>query len=141
MSEELTVKQRLFCKAYLANGYNATQAAISAGYSENCAQEIGSENLSKPLIRTYLDRELKKVEDKFDITREWKMQKLKRCAELAMPEIDGQEVLENHNALLGAISELNKMQGHYSEKKEIEDKLDEMQEKLTQLVNENKKEY
>ena len=29
---------------------NATQAAIRAGYSEKTAQEIGSENLSKPMV-------------------------------------------------------------------------------------------
>ena len=42
------------------------------------------------------------------------MQKLKKCIELAMPEVDGETVLANHKALLGAIAELNKMQGHYA---------------------------
>jgi phage terminase small subunit len=46
---KLTDKQELFCKEYLID-LNATQAAIRAGYSENTAQIIGSENLSKPLI-------------------------------------------------------------------------------------------
>ena len=141
MSEELTVKQRLFCKAYLANGYNATQAALSAGYSEDSARSIGPENLQKLAIREFIDKEMRKMEKKFDITREWKMEKLKKCAELAMPEVNGQDILENHNALLGAISELNKMQGHYHEKKEVEDKLDELQDKLNQLVEQNKKDY
>lgn len=31
---------------------NATQAAIRAGYSTSTAQQIGSENLSKPVIQT-----------------------------------------------------------------------------------------
>lgn len=51
MSEEniLTTKQRRFIEEYCVD-FNATRAAIRAGYSENTAQEIGSENLSKPMI-------------------------------------------------------------------------------------------
>lgn len=50
-ANELTDKQRLFCEEYLID-LNATQAAIRAGYSRDTAQQIGSENLSKPVIRT-----------------------------------------------------------------------------------------
>jgi phage terminase small subunit len=45
----LTNKQSAFVNAYLRS-FNATKAAIEAGYAENSAQQIGSENLSKPLI-------------------------------------------------------------------------------------------
>ena len=47
---KLTDKQELFCKEYIIT-LNATQAASKAGYSENTAQQTGSENLSKPLIQ------------------------------------------------------------------------------------------
>ena len=47
--EKLTPKQALFCKEYLVD-LNATQAAKRAGYSEDTAKQIGSENLSKPAI-------------------------------------------------------------------------------------------
>lgn len=116
---KLTTKQRLFCKAYLANGCNATQAAITAKYSKDSAKEIGSENLTKPLIQQYLQKRMRKVEEKLEITTEWKMQKLKQCIELAMPELEGLVELKNHKALLGAIAELNKMQGHYSAEKVV----------------------
>lgn len=46
----LTDKQDMFCREYLID-LNATQAAIRAGYSENTARKIGSENLSKPDIQ------------------------------------------------------------------------------------------
>jgi phage terminase small subunit len=46
----LSNKQRAFVEAYLANGFNATKAAIAAGYSEKTAYSIGSENLRKPEI-------------------------------------------------------------------------------------------
>lgn len=52
-SKPLTAKQERFCEEYLID-LNATQAAIRAGYSENTAQKIGSENLSKPVIAEYI---------------------------------------------------------------------------------------
>jgi len=44
---KLTDKQEMFCLEYIACKLNATKAAINAGYSENGARQIGSENLSK----------------------------------------------------------------------------------------------
>lgn len=58
----LTDKQRLFCDEYLID-LNATQAAIRAGYSEKTARKIGSENLSKPDIRAYIEIRLAEKED------------------------------------------------------------------------------
>lgn len=51
----LTKKQKRFIDEYLID-LNATQAAIRAGYSPGTAQQIGSENLSKPVIRARLDK-------------------------------------------------------------------------------------
>ncbi|WP_439212113.1 terminase small subunit [Duffyella gerundensis] len=45
----LTDKQEMFCREYLID-LNTTQAAIWAGYSDNTARKIGSENLTKPDI-------------------------------------------------------------------------------------------
>lgn len=45
----LTDKQRRFVEEYTVD-FNATQAAIRAGYSEDTAYSIGSENLKKPEI-------------------------------------------------------------------------------------------
>jgi phage terminase small subunit len=55
---KLTDKQRAFINGYLANGFNATQAALEAGYSPKSARSIGSENLTKPDIREEIDRRL-----------------------------------------------------------------------------------
>tara|TARA_R110000824_G_scaffold155602_1_gene328390 strand:+ start:1452 stop:1826 length:375 start_codon:yes stop_codon:yes gene_type:complete len=49
MKSKLTDKQERFVSEYLID-LNATQAAIRAGYSENCASETGYENLRKPQI-------------------------------------------------------------------------------------------
>lgn len=51
----MTKKQKLFVEEYLID-LNATQAAIRAGYSPDSAQQMGSENLSKPVIKNAIDR-------------------------------------------------------------------------------------
>lgn len=59
---ELTPKQKAFADYYLEKG-NATEAAKLAGYSENSAKQIGTENLSKPSISQYIAERQKQVED------------------------------------------------------------------------------
>lgn len=51
----LTPKQERFCYEYLANGFNATKAALIAGYSEKTARNIGAENLTKPYIKARIE--------------------------------------------------------------------------------------
>ena len=50
----LTMKQRVFITEYLKD-FNATQAAIRAGYSEHTASAIGCENLQKHYIKKVVD--------------------------------------------------------------------------------------
>lgn len=56
----LTPRQQKFCDEYLISG-NATEAAIKAGYSRKTAKQTGSENLSKPDLRAYIDEQLAKI--------------------------------------------------------------------------------
>lgn len=53
----LTEKQKRFCDEYLID-LNATQAAIRAGYSKKTANRTGPENLSKPVIKAYIDAKM-----------------------------------------------------------------------------------
>lgn len=56
MSEiKLTDKQEAFCYEYCID-FNATQAAIRAGYSEDTAAVIGCENLRKPNIKARISQ-------------------------------------------------------------------------------------
>ena len=50
---KLTPKQKAFADYYIECG-NATEAAKKAGYSENSARQIGTENLAKPSISAYI---------------------------------------------------------------------------------------
>lgn len=58
---KLTAKQQRFCDEYLID-LNATQAAIRAGYSRKTANRIGTENLSKLVIREYIENRMAEKE-------------------------------------------------------------------------------
>ena len=58
---KLTAKQQRFCDEYLID-LNATQAAIRAGYSKKTANRIGTENLSKLVIREYIENQMAEKE-------------------------------------------------------------------------------
>lgn len=52
--DKLTPKQQVFCEEYVANGGNATAAALKAGYSTRTAYAIGCDNLKKVEIKAYI---------------------------------------------------------------------------------------
>ncbi len=57
---KLTHKQQVFISEYLKS-FNATAAAIAAGYSEKTARQIGAENLSKPDLKAEIQSRLDEV--------------------------------------------------------------------------------
>ena len=57
---KLTAKQERFCQEYLVD-FNATQAAIRAGYSKKMAYSIGWENTKKPEIVEKVSEKLKEL--------------------------------------------------------------------------------
>jgi phage terminase small subunit len=63
---ELTPKQALFVKYYVANRFNAAKAARDAGYSETTAYSIGHENLNKPEVQAAIKVEQKRVLEDLD---------------------------------------------------------------------------
>lgn len=56
----LSHKQQAFINAYLES-WNATQAAIEAGYSSKTARSIGHENLTKPDIAEEIQRRVDEI--------------------------------------------------------------------------------
>lgn len=65
--KKLTQKQQIFVKEYVTNGFNATQAAISAGYSKKNADVIGWENLGKVGILEVISKYKDEIALKYDI--------------------------------------------------------------------------
>lgn len=62
----MTEKQNRFCEEYITD-FNATQAAIRAGYSEKTAYSIGVENLKKPEIKNYIEKLREGIREKTEI--------------------------------------------------------------------------
>jgi phage terminase small subunit len=87
--KKLTAKQRLFIDEYLRS-FNATRAAIAAGYSGNTARQMGSENLSKPDIKVEISKRLQESHMSAD-------EALKRISDIANSDIG--DLLDNNGLL------------------------------------------
>lgn len=72
----MTPKQALFVQEYLVD-LNGTQAAIRAGYAPKAAQEMASENLSKPIIAAAIKEALDKRKQKVEVEADWVLLNLK----------------------------------------------------------------
>lgn len=66
---KLTLKQKAFADFYIECG-NATEAARRAGYSKKTANRIATENLSKPVIKKYIEERLKQMDSERVATSE-----------------------------------------------------------------------
>ncbi|AIW03636.1 terminase small subunit [Bacillus phage Pascal] len=75
----LTPKQQMFVKEYLID-LNATQAALRAGYSAKTAKQMGTENLSKPIIQSEIQKHMNTRAEKVDISSERILQELAAIA-------------------------------------------------------------
>lgn len=108
--DSLTTKQSKFVKEYLLNGGNATQAAISAGYSKNTASETGYENLSKPQIKKAIEEHQAKGEENFIWSKEKKLKILESIVDCAT-RADPEKGMLNMPSAIAAMKEHNLMQG------------------------------
>ena len=109
---KLTDKQKMFCQEYLID-LNATQACIRAGYSEKTANRIGTENLSKPVIKNEIDR-LKAIrEKKVELTAEKVLKDIERVRDKA-------EGSEQYNVSLKASELQGKHLAMFTEKHQVD---------------------
>ncbi|GAC43331.1 phage terminase [Paenibacillus popilliae ATCC 14706] len=90
----LTAKQQRFADEYLID-LNATQAAIRAGYSPKTAKEIGSENLTKPNIRAYIDTRMAELSKRTGVNQERIIRELGRIA-----FVNASDVIDIKNATI-----------------------------------------
>lgn len=107
----LTVKQQVFIREYLTNGYNGTKAAISAGYSKRSAKEIATENFTKPAIVREKDRLMSKIADEAGCTKEFVFKRLMDCSRLSEDE--------KGSTVLKALELIGKHHGLFTEKTEL----------------------
>lgn len=76
---KITTKQELFVKEYLVD-FNATAAALRAGYSEKTAGVIGYENLKKPQIAKLIEEAAKERVEKAEIDADFILMGIKEIA-------------------------------------------------------------
>ena len=122
----LTPKQQRFVEEYLID-LNATQAAIRAGYSEKTAQEIGSENLSKPMVAKAIAEAQEKLSNKAQVTVEMVVQGL-------LNEAKDLSEGSTQSARVAAWAHLGKHLGMFKDKVEHSGKLE--IESLSSLMDE-----
>lgn len=104
-------KHKQFADEYLVD-FNATQAAIRAGYSQKTAYSQGQRLLKNVEIKAYIQAEQDKSSETLKITREDILQDLL--------EIKDNNKTEGTVNSLKAIEIINKMLGYYAaDKKEI----------------------
>lgn len=99
----MTGKQQIFILEYLKD-FNATQAAIRAGYSRRTAASIGQENLTKPEIKQAIDTAMSERESRTQVSGDWVIQTLReivdRCMQRAPVFTKGEQAQdENGHAL------------------------------------------
>ncbi len=84
MADKLTAKQAAFVSAYCSNGSNATQAAITAGYSKKTAKVTGCENLTKPNVARSIKEHTDKTSKRNEITVDSLIKELEEARVIAL---------------------------------------------------------
>ena len=107
---KLTPKQDAFVKEYLLNGGNATQAAITAGYSKKTANEQGAQNLTKLSIKAAISEHQRKSDESYIWSKADKLKRLEKLIECCSKPDEEKGAL-NASAAISAIKEHNLMQG------------------------------
>lgn len=82
----MTKKQKLFVEEYLID-FNATQAAIRAGYSVDTAYQTGAENLKKPQIKKAVEQKIAERSRRTGITQDRVVQELARIAFVKITDV------------------------------------------------------
>lgn len=128
MDKKLTAKQKRFVEEYMID-FNATQAAIRAGYSKKTAREIGKQNLTK----LYIQEEIKKLKDKLtekaEIDAQWVLDNFVELSQRCMQKVPVMEKVDGELIPTGewkfdsagankALENVGKMIGVYIEKTE-----------------------
>lgn len=107
----ITPKQQAFIQHYLANGGNATQAALAAGYAEKSARVTGCELLKMEKIQRHLKPAQEEQKERLALDADWIISRL-------MVEADDKDVSDASR--IRALELLGKVEGIFApDKKEI----------------------
>lgn len=115
MSTKLTAEQKLFCDNYLVTN-DVKKASIAAGY-----KSANYMTLNHPASKVYLKERREQLNKAIGLDFWWKAKRLATIVESVMGSGDNPDAVELQyaNVAINAISELNKMQGHYAPDKSV----------------------
>ena len=91
---KLTAKQKLFADEYIID-FNATRAAIAAGYSEKTARQVSCENLTKPNIQSAIANAMKERNERVEVNADYVLNRL-----VEVDQMDVADILDDHCNLL-----------------------------------------
>lgn len=129
ITKKLTLKQQRFVDEYIISG-NATQAAIKAGYSKKTANRIATEDLSKPVIKTAIDKRNAEIQSEKTMDMQEVMELLASIArgetteETVTNKGDVIETATHNSDKLKALELIGKRFGAWTDKKGISGNLD-----------------
>ena len=127
--KKLTQKQYSFMNNYVQNGFNATQAARDAGYSQKYADAKAYDLVNHPAISERISVACQKATETTEITFQWKIEKLKQV----ISSCENSPLAQDKRVVIEAISELNKMQGDYAPDKRMSMTIDATKERLAEV--------
>ncbi len=113
MAKKLSPKRLKFAREYILNGGNATQAAISAGYSKHTADRQGYQLLRKLEVSVYI-KEQQAIQDE---TFKWSKKKAFEALEKILEATNMDNNAERNN-YLKAVDTINKLFGTYEPEKQ-----------------------
>ena len=131
-TDKLTLKQEMFVKHYLSNGFNATQAAISAGYSEDSAGTNTAKLLKNTNISEAIEKAKEKLEKKFEVSTDEILQELHRIGFKESVDVDS---VYRPQDKIKALELLGKYKALFTEKHSVE--VTEKEKTMTGLAEDN----
>lgn len=114
LEKKLTGKEKRFCEEYVID-WNGARSARVAGYSENSAKEIASENLTKPNIKQYIELIKNDIERLSGVSKLRNIQELSKIAYSSVEHIhntwielkDWELIKEDNPVILAAIESID----------------------------------
>lgn len=128
--DDFTPKQKRFCEEYIRD-WNATRAAIAAGYSEKTAYSIGQENLKKPEIAAYIEEIQKDLQKLAGVSVLRNMEELRKIAYSDLTDLkrdwftekEFEELTPDQKACISEITAITRSYGKDGEERIIKFKL------------------
>jgi phage terminase small subunit len=129
---KLTAKQQRFVEEYMID-FNATQAAIRAGYSKKRASEISYQLLQKTTVQNEIKKLRDKLTEKSEVDAQWVLDNFIELSQRCMQKVEVMEKIDgvwvgtgewkfDSSGANKALENIGKILGVYIDKSEVTNK-------------------